>query len=111
MKTATVLLLTVWAAAAAAAQDKPCQDPCVPEAQRQPARVAAPAGAALREQAVLKLKQRFDDADADRNGRLTLQEADAGGFGFVAKHFAQIDSKGQGAVSFDDLRRFLDARK
>ena len=113
MNTSKVLLLAVWtlAAGAAGAQDKPCQDPCVPEAKRQPVRVAPAAGAALREQAVLKLKQRFDDADADRDGKLTLHEADTGGFGFVARHFAQIDKQGQGAVSFEDVRRFLDTRK
>lgn len=106
-----LLAVLVLAAGAATAQDKPCQDPCVPEAKRQPERSAAPVGAALQAQALLKLKQRFDDADSDRNGKLTAMEAQQGGFGFVARHFEQIDSQGAGAVSFDDVRRYLDARK
>ena len=103
-----VIAVLTMAASAALAQDKPCLDPCVPEAKRQPARKVAQAGAPLREQALLKLKQRFDDADGNRDGKLSAQEAEQGGFGIVAKHFAQIDAQRRGEVSFDELRRFLD---
>jgi hypothetical protein len=107
----SLLFLLAAAMPAAGAQDKPCHDPCVPEAARKAPRTSSPAGAALREQAVLKLKQRFDDADADRNGSLTMAEARDGGFGYVARHFEQIDSQRRGKVSFDDVRRYLSNQK
>jgi hypothetical protein len=95
----------------AVAQEAPCQDPCLPKAQREVRPAPSPVGAALQEQALLKLKQRFDDADADRSGSLTQAEARNGGFGFVAKHFEAIDQHGKGAVSFSDVRRYLSEQK
>lgn len=82
-------------------------DPYVPPAQRQPAAGAPAAGAALRGQAMQKLKQRFDQADADGNGQLTLDEARKGGLGMVVKNFDQIDRAHSGHVSFDDIRAYL----
>lgn len=109
MKTMRQLTLIAMMAFASAgqAQEAPCQDPCIPKAKRSVPPGPSPTGAALQEQAILKLKQRFDDADADRSGTLTQAEARDGGFGFVAQHFDAIDQQRKGAVSFADVRRYL----
>lgn len=86
-------------------------DPYVPPAQRQPASGAPASGAALRGQAMQKLKQRFDQADADGNGQLTLDEARKGGLGMVVKNFDQIDRTHSGHVSFDDIKAYLKLKR
>jgi len=86
-------------------------DPYVPPAQRRPAAGAPASGAALRGQAMGKLKQRFDQADTDGNGQLTLDEARKAGLGMVVKNFDQIDHAHSGHVSFDDLKAYLILRR
>lgn len=97
-------------AGCAAAQDIP-RDPYVPPAKRLPSHERPASGEALRQQALAKLKQRFEQADLDASGALTEEEARKAGLGFVANHFAQIDAAHSGKVSFDDLRRYMAQRR
>lgn len=86
-------------------------DPYLPPAKRVPSGEAAASGEALRAQALQKLRQRFDQADLDANGSLTLDEARRAGLGYVAQHFADIDSAHSGKVSFEDLRQYMAQRR
>ncbi|MBQ5950025.1 EF-hand domain-containing protein [Massilia sp. ST3] len=100
------MTLFVLLAGAAGAQAQTGVDGQVPPALRN--RSAAPppaAGTALRAQALDKLEAQFRAADRDGNGSLTPDEAK--GFGFVARHFDEIDAGRRGAVGFDDLRAYL----
>lgn len=106
MKTMHLFLLLVSTAGAAAAQAPIGVDGTVPPALRtRPAEAPAPSGAALRAQALAKLEKQFRAADVDGNGSLSVDEAK--NFGFVARHFDEIDSGRRGAVTFDDLRAYL----
>jgi hypothetical protein len=91
--------------------DLPQADPVVPPALRQAPRDKGASGDELRQQVLQKLKARFDAADADHDTRLTQDEAKAGGLGFVTQHFADIDTAQRGSVSFDDVRKFVQARR
>ncbi len=86
--------------------------PSLPAELRGKAPSATPAasGEALQKQAVHKLRRRFEEADLDANGRLTQDEAARAGLGFISGNFAAIDSAGNGAVSFDDVDRYLKQR-
>ena len=55
------------------------------------------------------LKAQFKAADRDGNGSLSAEEAKH--FGFVASHFDDIDDKRRGAVTFDDLRAYLERER
>ncbi len=57
-----------------------------------------------------QLRNSFDAADTAHRGVLTRAEAQAGGFGFIARHFDAIDTRGAGEVTFDDVRRYLQSR-
>ena len=106
MKTMHLFFLLVSVAAGAAAAQAPISaDGKVPPALR--ARRAEPpaAGAALRAQALAKLEAQFRAADANGDGRLSVEEAKS--FGFVARNFDAIDTERRGAVTFDDLRAYL----
>ncbi|WP_284615262.1 EF-hand domain-containing protein [Aquabacterium humicola] len=107
-------LLIAATAAAAQTADEPRlrrMDPWVAPEARIRSPDAPAAGAALDAQALAKLKRRFDAADAQRSGALTRAQAERAGLGFVARHFEQIDRSGRGAVSFDDLKRYLAERE
>ena len=107
-----IFLLAAFSAGARAAVDPPIPaDPYVPPAKRVPDRTPPAAGAALREQALAKLRQRFNEADLDASGDLTLAEARRAKLGFVVKHFQEIDSAGRGKISFDDLQAYLQRRR
>jgi hypothetical protein len=84
---------------------QPLRDPWVPAR----AIDAAPPteGAALRSQVQRKLRQAFDAADVSHSGSLTRQQANAGGLGFVARHFDEIDRQKSGAVRFEDVKRYM----
>ena len=61
----------------------------------------------IQEQVARKLRQAFDAADSSGTGTITREQARAAGLGFVAGHFDSIDTARRGAVSFEDLKRFL----
>jgi hypothetical protein len=114
------ILMAVLAAMMASAQAagqaeirKPqCADPCVPQRLRQMPAASAPAsGEALQQQALGKLRRRFNEADLDGNGAVTQDEARQAGFGYLADHFAEIDTARAGQVTFDDLRRHMARRR
>lgn len=98
----------------AATAEVPHRDPWVPESvRRQAAVAAAPAptrGAALQAQVERKLKANFEAADLSRSGKLTRQQAAGAGLGWVDIHFDEIDRDRKGAVSFDDVKRYMNER-
>ncbi len=102
--------------AAAAAQAGPFLDPGRPPAAAQQAAQAegrtrpASVGAVLDAEALAHLHASFDAADVAHRGTLSRDEAQAGGFGWIASHFDAIDTRHAGRVSFDDVRRYLGAR-
>lgn len=90
--------------------ETPLRDPWVPPELRKPAHSPAPQGAALRAKVERKLKAGFDAADVNGSGTLTREQARAAGLGYIATHFDEIDRQHAGAVSFDDVKRFLRGR-
>lgn len=105
MKNMSLLFLLMSTAGAAGAQAPISADAQVPPALRvRPAEPPA-TGAALRAQALAKLEAQFRQADANADGNLSAEEAK--GFGFVSRHFDEIDVARRGAVTFEDLRTYL----
>ena len=97
------------AAVSGATMERPLCDPCVPAAVMKSAKVAAPTeGAALRAQVEAKLRAPFEAAAP--GGTLTREQARAAGLGFIERNFEAIDARHRGAISFDDYKRFLEAR-
>jgi hypothetical protein len=102
--------------AAAAAQAGPFLDPGRPPAAAQQAAQAeartrpASVGPVLDAEAMARLRASFDAADVAHRGTLSREEAQAGGFGWIANHFDAIDTRHAGRVSFDDVRRYLGSR-
>ncbi|GAB2845018.1 hypothetical protein GCM10027277_11310 [Pseudoduganella ginsengisoli] len=107
----TIMLAFSAASAAAQAPAPKCADPCVPQHLRHAPATPAPSGAALQQQAVAKLRQRFNEADLDASGALTEEEARKAGLGWVANHFADIDTAHRGKVTFDDVRSYIGKRR
>lgn len=86
------------------------QGPFLPPALRSPPPTTPASGQALRNEALDKLKKRFQEADLDTSGSLTREEARRAGLGFVDNNFDEIDTAGRGKVSFDDVRKFMAQR-
>lgn len=93
------------------ASDMPVGDPVLPPTLRQAPREKPASGDDLRLQVLKKMKARFDAADSDHDTRLTQDEAKAGGLVFVANHFAAIDTARRGSISFDDVRKYMQAQQ
>lgn len=107
MKIMLLFFFLLGTAGAADAQAPLGADAQLPPALRnRPADASPAAGAALRAQALAKLEAQFRAADLD--GNRTLSREEAKGFGFVSRHFDAIDTRGRGAVSFDELRTYLE---
>jgi len=98
------------AAAPARARQAQLGDPYVPPAARKPTAGTQTTGAALHAQVVRKLARQFSAADSQNTGSITESQARAAGLGYVANHFRQIDSGGNGRVSFADVQRYMQAR-
>ncbi len=111
MKTMKIMLMLAAGLAlpsgAALAQNEPGLS--IPPALRgqAPSPTPAASGDALQKQALQKLRKRFEEADLDASGKLTEEEARRAGLGFISGNFAAIDAAGKGAVSFDDVSRYL----
>ena len=73
---------------------------------------AAPraSGAALDAQVQRNLRESFDAADVKHRGALTREEARAGGFGYIDRHFEAIDTRHAGEITFADLQAYLARR-
>lgn len=85
--------------------------PALPPALRTPSAQPPASGAALRNEALQKLKRRFDQADLDASGSLTRDEAQRAGLGYVVASFDEIDSAHRGKVSFDEVRKYMQQRR
>jgi len=113
MRRAFALALLLAAAAGHAA---PFRDPGTPPAATLQAAQAqnrvrpASVGATLDTDAERLLRASFDAADTAHRGTLSREEAQAGGFGWIANHFDAIDTRRAGRVSFDDVKRYLALR-
>lgn len=108
-----VLSLAAGLAMADPAVQAPMRDPWVPPAVRAAAEAAAPKRSTALSAAQLgesKLRANFDAADTTHSGRLTREQARAGGLGYIVNAFDRIDVAKQGSVSFDDVKRYLRSR-
>ncbi len=109
----SLMLFAVLSAACAGAmaQTPASAAPSLPPSLRTPSAVPAASGQALRNEAMQKLQRRFEEADLDASGSLTRDEAERAGLGYVVASFDEIDSAGQGKVSFADVKRFMQERR
>ena len=104
-------------AAATVARATPHLDPGKPPASAQQAAQAetrtrrASVGATLDSDAERHLRASFEAADTAHHGTLSREEAQAGGFGWIANHFDAIDTQHVGRVSFDDVKRYLNLHR
>jgi hypothetical protein len=111
------ILALVTLAATAAAQAAPFLDPGRPASAAQQAAQAerrvrpASVGTTLDGESVAHLRASFDAADVAHRGTLSRDEAQAGGFGWIAAHFDAIDTQHAGRVSFADVQRYLAANR
>ncbi len=111
-------LIVSMLTAATLARATPHLDPGKPPASAQQAAQVeirtrpASVGTTLDTDAEAHLRASFVAADTAQRGTLSREEAQAGGFGWIANHFDAIDTQHAGRVSFDDVRRYLklDAR-
>ena len=112
----TALLFTLLVGGATLAHAGPFRDPGAPSPSTQDAaqsenRVrAASVGTTLQSDAERHLRASFDAADTAHQGMLSRAEAQAGGFGWIANHFDEIDVAHAGRVSFEDVKRYLQVR-
>lgn len=72
--------------------------------------VAPAAHADTYDEQVAKLTERFKKADTNGDGKLTKEEAKAGGMTRVAKYFSRTDKDGDGFVTLDQLKAMMKAR-
>jgi hypothetical protein len=117
MRTALVVAMTAsLLAGATSAHATPRLDPGKPPASAQQAAQVetrtrpASVGATLDSDAERHLRASFEAADSAHRGTLSREEAQAGGFGWIANHFDAIDTNHVGRVSFDDVKRYLHPR-
>jgi hypothetical protein len=74
--------------------------------------VAAPQAGATSSRAqrmMQMLEQRFDAADTNHDGKLSLAEAKAG-MPRVAQHFDDIDTKHQGYITLEQIKAYMVSR-
>ncbi len=101
---------TANAGAPESAIQSPLCDPCLPSHLRGLPAAPQTEGAALQAQVEHKLRESFDAADTGKRGLVTREQARAAGLGVVANNFDRIDTAGRGAVTFDDVKRYLRER-
>jgi hypothetical protein len=56
-------------------------------------------------------KAKFEAANITHDGRLTPDQAQAGGLRAIAKHFAEIDVDRKGYVTWQDIRTWKHAKR
>jgi hypothetical protein len=56
-------------------------------------------------------RAKFDAANTTHDGRLTLDQAQAGGMRGVARHFNEIDADHKGYVTMQDIRAWNRAKR
>jgi hypothetical protein len=88
--------LLLLAAPAAFAQPDPNAPPPMPPTQSPP-------------HARMPLRVRFENANTTRDGRLTADQAQAGGLRGIARHFAEIDVEHKGYVTLQDIHAWQKA--
>ena len=97
------LLLLSATAAAQHSSDMAAPDP----GQQPPADQSAPPPSAPAQAppapAHMNFAQRFRAANTTNDGRLTLEQAQAGGMNGIVRHFQQIDADHKGYVTFQDV--------
>jgi hypothetical protein len=118
MRTALVVAMILsLLAGVTSARATPRLDPGKPPASARQAAQAetrtrpASVGATLDSDAERHLRASFEAADTAHRGTLSREEAQAGGFGWIANHFEAIDTNRVGRVSFDDVKRYLRPRR
>ncbi len=67
--------------------------------------LAAPQSGGRAQQAAQQLEARFNQADADHDGKLTQAEAERG-MPRLAKNFSKIDQAGNGYVTLEQIKAF-----
>lgn len=72
--------------------------------------LSTPANAQSYEKMLAQLTERFTNADANGDGKLTQKEAKDGGMKRVARYFSRLDEDGDGFVTFDQLKARLETR-
>jgi hypothetical protein len=85
--------------------------PYLPPALRTPSAQPPASGQALRNEAMQKLKRRFEEADLDASGSLTRDEAQKAGLGYVVASFDDIDTAKKGRVNFADVKKYMQQRR
>ena len=111
LSTAAIALGVLCGSGAAAQSGLPQGgDPYLPPAARQQPLRASPSGAALDAAVEAKLRATFDAADSARTGTLTREQAARAGWGSVVQDFEAIDTRRNGRVTFDEIRRYQRAR-
>ena len=101
-----LLLLLALLAGSAWGQER--RDPWIPPHAKASPDYVETRGAALRLQVERKLRAQFDAADMAKSGWITREQARAAGLGYIADNFDAIDVNRAGAVTFDDVKRYLE---
>jgi hypothetical protein len=81
-------------------------DPYVPAMKRHASTEAPTSGAALQGQVEEKLRRQFAAADVGGTGWVTKEQAQQAGWGYLVRHFEQVDTAGRGSVSFEQVREY-----
>jgi hypothetical protein len=58
----------------------------------------------------MSAREKFEAANTAHDGRLTLEQAQAGGMRGVARHFAEIDLDHKGYVTLQDIHAWKRAK-
>ena len=77
-----------------------------PDAAPPPAAAAAAPGAPH-----MNWRQRFEAANTTHDGKLTREQAEAGGMRGIARRFDAVDTDKKGYITLQDLRAYAQARR
>jgi len=88
----------------------PDQRPPPGAAGMPPSEQAPPPPAPAMEGAPHGMREKFEAANVTHDGRLTEQQAEAGGLKNIVRHFQEIDRDGKGYVTIQDIHAWHKAR-